>query len=130
MLFEAGIAIDNENITDQGRGPIAVDRDERSVMVELADGTRYRYIKKIAKTYALSWENLVGAEANTIDNNVGRDWLHDNVGTVGETHTVTFRHIDGDREVVTAYVTGYHEELVMRREDDFFWNVTVTLEEV
>lgn len=129
MYFNAGITINGIDITDQGRGPISVDRDERSVIVDLANGRRYKYVKKVAKIYTLSWEMLAGTDDNTIDGHVGRDWLADNVGHEGELHTVTFRHSPSDSDTIEAFVTSYNEELIMRRQDEFFWSVSVTLEE-
>lgn len=129
MEFDAGISIDGTNITDQGRGPISADRDERSVIVELSNGTRKKYIKKVARTYNLSWENLASSSTNTIDGNVGRDWLFDNLSQEGSTHTVIFRHKSGASETITAFVTSYSEQLTMRRTDDFFWSVSISLEE-
>lgn len=129
MLFQAGISVDGTNLTDQGRGPISADRDERSVIVELANGTRKKYIKKVARTYSLSWENLASSSDNTIDGNVGRDWLFDNLSQEGSTHTVIFRHQSGASETITAFVTSYSEQLTMRRQEDFFWSVSITLEE-
>lgn len=129
MLFSAGISVDGTNITDQGRAPISAGRDERSSTVELANGTRKKYIKKVARTYSVSWENLPGSSTYTIDGNVGRDWLFDNLSQEGETHTVIFRHKDGSSETITAFVTDYSEELQMRRSEDFFWTVSITFEE-
>lgn len=129
MIFEAGIAIDGTNITDQGRKSITASRDERSVIVERANGTRVKYVKKIARTFTVSWEYLPGAATNTIDGGVGREWLYLNVADEGSTHTITFRHHASANETITAFVTDYSEELVMRRPQDFFWNVSLTLEE-
>lgn len=129
MQFQAGISIDGVNITDQGRRGITADRDERSVIVERANGTRVKYVKKVARTYSTAWEMLPGSDDYTIDGNAARDWLFSNVSQEGETHTVIFRHQSGDSETITAFVTAYSEELVMRRSEDFFWNVSITFEE-
>jgi len=129
MEFQAGISIDGVNITDQGRKGINAERDERSVIVELANGTRKKYIKKVARIYNVSWEMLPGSDDFTVDGNVARDWLFANLSQEGATHTIVFRHQSGSSETITAFVISYSEELVLRRTQDFFWNVSITLEE-
>ncbi len=129
MLFEAGIKIGNQNLTDEGRGLIAKERETREVMVELASGRRVRYTKKIAQIFNVTWTNIPSATNSTIDNNAARDWMNDNLRNTNDVLELTFRSESDDDEEYDVFVTAYSEELVRRGADEFLWNVTISFEE-
>lgn len=131
LFFPAAIEIDNEPLTDQGRSPVSVARDERSVINELANGTRKKYVKKVAKTFSMSWSWLPDSSDATIDGGMGRTALNETFATSGDTHLLKFYDRNGGWEEFTVFVSSYSEELIRRNPHDgtHFWEISLEFEE-
>lgn len=112
MAYANFMAIDGTEITDQGR-TFSKDREERAVMVELANGTLKKYIKGIKTVFNFSWEYLPNVAADTHDNKGARDVLISK--NDGNTHTLALRETPGGAATsYTAFVTSYTEEILRR----------------
>lgn len=131
LFFPAGIWLDNEALTDQGRSPIVVGRDERSVGLELASGKRKRYIKAIKHKFGMSWSWLPDSQYDTIDGGLARTKIKELIGESRTTHTLRFFDRNGGHEEFTVFVNSYQETLVRRdpHSGTHFWEVTIELEE-
>jgi len=131
LFFPAAIEIDSHPVTDQGRSPITVTRDERSVIVELANGDRKRYIKAVKHQFAMSWTWLPDKSIETIDGGIARQEIQNLVGTSGEVHTLRFYDRNAGWMEYLVFVNTY-SEILLRRDaasGTHFWEVTIELEE-
>ena len=131
LFFPAAIWIDNTPLTDQGRGPIRRDRDERSTSIELANGTRRRYIKSIKHKFSTSWTYLTDDSTCNIDGNAARDEMLNVFGDQSGTHTLRFFYKNGKYEEFTVFVSSFSESLVRRDPQSgvFIWELSVEFEE-
>jgi len=131
LFYPAAIWIDNVQLTDQGRGPIDRSRDERSVTVELASGTRKRYIKSIKHTFSMNWSYLPDDSTCTIDGYAARDTMINLLGESEDSHTLRFFYKNGKYEEFTVFLTDYKETLKMRNPSSgiFIWDLSMSFEE-
>lgn len=131
LFYPAAIWIDNVQLTDQGRTPVTRSRDERSTSVELANGTRKRYIKAVKHTFSTSWSYLPDDTTCTIDGYAARTEMVDLFGDANQSHLLRFFYENGKYEEFTVFVTSYSEELVKRDPVSgvFIWSVSVEFEE-
>jgi len=131
LFFPAAIWVDNQPLTDQGRAPVEVSRDERSDIVELATGKRKKYIKAIKHTFRTSWSWLVDEDSDTIDGGYARKSIKDNFGYSGDVHTLRFFDANGEWTEYTVFVSGYNETLIRRDPNSgrHFWEVSIDFEE-
>lgn len=131
LFYPAAIWVDNVQLTDQGRGPVTRARDERSTSVELANGTRKRYIKAVKHTFSTSWSYLPDDTTCTIDGYAARDEMVELLGDAGRSHLLRFFYKNGEYEEFTVFVSSYSEELVKRDPVSgvFIWSVSVEFEE-
>lgn len=131
LFFPAAIEVDSFSLTDQGRSPITMTRDERSVVVELANGTRKRYIKAIKHTFSMSWTWLPDSGDDTIDGGIARQKMWQLLGESEDIHTVRFYDRNAGWQEYYCFVNSY-VEVLMRRDPasgTHFWEVTLELEE-
>ena len=130
LFFPAAIIIDSSPLTDQGRAPVTKSRDERSVVVELANGTRKRYIKAVKYTFTTSWSWLPDAAVDTIDGYAARQDMAELFNN-GDTHLLQFYDRNAGWVEHTVFVASYDENLIRRDASTggHFWNVTVSFEE-
>lgn len=123
------IQLDDIALTDQGRSPIEIGRDERSVSVELANGTTKKYIKSVKKTFTLSWTWLPDLASDTVDGHAARFIIKNNFGQSGTTHTLSVEDENGFTEEYIVFVDDYSETLIRRSSGGYFWDVNLTLRE-
>lgn len=117
MAYANFVAIDGTEITDQGRS-FSKDREERSVIVELANGTMKKYVKGIKNVFNFTWQYLPNLAADTHDLKEARNTLISK--NDGATHTLSLRETPGGTATnYTVFVTTYTEEIVRR---DFVGN--------
>lgn len=112
MAYAAFVAIDGTEVTDLGR-TFSKDREERSVIVELASGLTKKYIKGIKTVFNFQWEWIPNVAADTHDAKEARDFL---IGkNDGVTHTLALRETPGGAATsYTVFVTSYSEEILRR----------------
>jgi len=132
LFFPAAIEIDGSPLTDQGRAPISVTREERSTIVELASGGRKRYIKAVKHKFDMSWVWLPDTSDGTIDGGLGRQKLQQLVGESISTHTLRMYDRNAGWQEYSVFVESYIE--VLKRRDattgTHFWDVTASFLEV
>jgi hypothetical protein len=75
LFFPSLLKLDDQILTDQGREPLEIQRDERSVTNQLASGKQVRYIKAVKKRFVTSWTWLPSESDQTIDGGAGRNDL-------------------------------------------------------
>lgn len=131
LFYPAAIWIDNIQLTDQGRSPIRRDRDERSVSIELANGTRKKYIKAVKHKFSTSWTYLPDDSTCTIDGYAARTELVNLLGDDDQAHLLRFFYKNNKYEEFTVFVSSYSENLVKRdpRSGVFIWEVNIEFEE-
>lgn len=125
------LTLNSIELSDHGR-TYSENRDERSVEVELANGTIKKYLKSVKHTWDIKWTWLPGQDANTVDGRAGRDTLW---GQVQNANALSFSVIDNTDGVTaksyTVFVVSYDEELIKRDfvGGMFFYNVNLQLKE-
>lgn len=131
LFYPAAIWIDNVQLTDQGRSPVDRTRDERSVTIDLANGTRKKYVKSVKHTFSTKWEYLPDDSTCTIDGYAARDTMVKLFGDSSDSHTLRFFYENGKYEEFTVFVSDYKESLIKRDAPSgiFIWSVDVTFEE-
>lgn len=131
LFFPAAVWLDNKALTDQGRSPVNKQREERSVVIELANGKRKRYIKAIKHKFGMSWSWLVDKEYDTIDGGLARQGMAQLIGESTEPHLLRFYDRNGGWEEYTVFVNSYSETLTKRdpMSGTHFWEVSIELEE-
>lgn len=131
LFYPAAIWIDNVQLTDQGRAAVKRDRDERSTSVELANGTRKRYVKAVKHKFSTSWSYLPDDSTCTIDGYAARSELVNLIGDSSSSHLLRFFYKNGKYEEFTVFVSSYNEELIKRdpRSGVFIWSVSLEFEE-
>jgi hypothetical protein len=127
LFFPAAVWIDNVPLTDQGRAPIQVARDERYVELELADGTRKRYVKAVKRTFSIEWLWLPDHDHDTIDGNAARQKIVEMIGDSGDVHTLRFYERNGEWKEYLVFCAGYTETLTRRDPStgSFFWDIQI-----
>lgn len=127
LFFPAAIWIDGHPLTDQGRAPISVSRDERMVENELASGTRKRYVKAVKKTFSMSWEWLPDNEVDTIDGGWARQKINQYIAESPDGHTLRFFDRNSGWSEHQVFVSSYSEELIRRdpHSGTHLWKVTL-----
>ena len=130
LFFPAAIWVDNVPLTDQGREPVQMSRDERSVVNELASGKRMKYVKAIKHTFSLRWNFLPDEASDTIDGGGAHDTMSV-LGESGDVHTLRFYNRNGSWNEYTVFVSSYDETLVRRDSvsGGHFWEVSMNFEE-
>lgn len=125
------------DLSDHGRSPVQEEREERSVEVELADGTIKKYIKSVKHKWSMSWDWLPDQDADTVDGKAGRETMRNmfSTATSGQTFTLTFRDRAASSGTLTrtftVFVDGYSEELFRRdiAGTKYFFKINLSLRE-
>lgn len=128
MSYRKYIKLDGTELTDQGRS-IIESRDERSVMVELANGTHKRYYKKLAKRWEITW-TWIPNDTSTVDARGGRDAIRA-VAQAESSKTFIITDVAGADASYTVFVVDYSETLLRRDYENnrSFWEIQLSLEE-
>jgi len=131
LFYPAAIWIDNVQLTDQGRTPVVRNRDERSTSVDLANGTRKKYIRAVKHSFNTSWDYLPDDTTCTIDGYAARTEMVNLIGDSDDSHTLRFFYKNNSYEEFTVFVTSYSETLIKRDPSSgvFIWQVSVDFEE-
>ncbi len=127
LFFPAAVWIDNVPLTDQGRSPIVIARDERMVENELATGTRKRYVKAVKKQFSWQWVWMPDADSDTIDGNAARQTMAQLIGESPEEHTLRFFDRNAGWTEYIVFCSAYEETLIKRDPNSggFFWEISV-----
>jgi len=124
------ISLQGVDLTDESRKPLREERDERSVIVDLASGKKKKFVKSVRRRWSIDWDNVSASAATTVDGKGGRDELRSIAESAG---TMTFTIQDGrnSQEIYTVFIETYEEELLQRREyeDGFRYRISITLME-
>jgi hypothetical protein len=131
LFFPAAIWIDGNPLTDQGREPVSINRDERMVALELASGKRKRYVKAVKNTFGMNWDWLPDDEFDTIDGGWARQKMKQFIGESPDVHTLRFYDRNAGWQEYVVFTNGYSEELIRRdpHTGTHFWKVSIDFEE-
>ncbi len=124
--YPAIIKIDGTTLTDESRGPLQEDRDERSVVVDLASGKKKKYIKSIKRKWTITWDNFPMNASQTVDGFAGRNEIR-GIAQEGTTVQLTIQDGVNTSEIYTAYVDSYQETLTTRRVGRYSYTASLTL---
>jgi hypothetical protein len=131
LFFPAAIWIDSIPLTDQGRSPVSVSRQEKFSENELANATRMRYFRGVKRTWSFSWSFLPDTADLTIDGGAARREILELLGRRGSDHVLRFYDKEWDYEEYFVFCDSYTEDLIRRdsASNTFFWEVSLELSE-
>jgi hypothetical protein len=130
MAIQKLLTLDGTELSEHGR-TFNQDRDERSVIIELANGDQKRYIKDIKQVFSISWNYLPDNDALTVDARAGRETLKSFV-TTGNNYTLDVYDIANTSTIsYDVFVEGYTEKLLRRDAGagQYFWEISLQLVE-
>lgn len=113
MRYPNIVKLDNVDLTDESRSPLQEERDERSVIVDLASGRKKKFVKGVRRRWTMDWENVAANANETVDGKGGRDEMR----SIAEGAAfVPFTVQDGRNapENYTVMVESYSEEVLRR----------------
>lgn len=133
LFFPAAMWLDNVPLTDQGRAPVVITRQERSIQNELANGDLRKYIKAVKHEFSTSWQWLPDLDEQTLDGGAGRKTLDELIGNDnGNSHSLRMFERNGGSKDYVVFVGEFTQELIKRDPSTgiFLWTVSVTFIEV
>lgn len=125
------VTLDGTELSENAR-TFTLDREERSVSVELASGKINRYVKGVKHTFTLTWDWLPSDDATTVDGRAGRNTLFTLVdASTAPCRVLTVRKQDGTTDTYTVFVDSYNEEIIRREiaNQRYWYKVSLTLKE-
>lgn len=128
LLYPNLISLGGVQLTDEGRKPITENRDERSVIVDLASGKKKKYIKGVRRTWTIDWEMVPMHSGLTIDGHGGRNEIR-SLAYGGATLSFTYLDSYNSLETYTVFVSEYNENMIFRRGEGSRFQISLSLEE-
>lgn len=111
------LTLDGSVLTDEGRTMSQV-RDERSVVVEKANGNLVKYIKgttSVKWRWDLQWNWLPGNSIYNRDQGSARNVINFWAAALGSsTHTFSIQDVDNGTANFTVIIEDYQEDLLKR----------------
>jgi hypothetical protein len=132
LYYPAAVWLDSIPLTDQGRAPVSVNREEKFAESELANSSKRRYFKGVKNTWSLSWTYLPDEDEQTIDGCAARKTLIELLGNRGKDHVLRFYNKAWDYEEYPVFCENYSETLIRRDSSSgiFFWEVQTSFCEI
>jgi len=132
LFFPAAIWLDSHPLTDQGRAPVEVTREEIFVENELANASKRRYFKGVKESWSLSWTMLPDSSVNTIDQKAARNDIRTILGNQGKSYTLRFYNNKQNFTQYNVFCESYDESLFRRDpvSNIFLWDVNLSLVEI
>lgn len=125
------VTLNNVALTDESRGPVQVERDDRSVVVQLASGRERKFIKGgIKRRFQMDWELCPQDATFAIDGNGGRDEIKALIELTIVEFPLVLKYDNLMVETYTVYVDSYSESVVNRRPKEFRYKINFSLKEV
>jgi hypothetical protein len=114
MRFPNLVTLGGVELTDESRTPLQEERDERSIIVDLASGRKKKFVQGVRRRWTISWENVAANASETVDGKGGRDEMRSLSEGAG---FITFVLDDGrnTQETYTVMLENYSEEVLTRR---------------
>lgn len=132
LFFPAAVWLDSVPLTDQGRSPISVSREEKFSENELANASKRRYFRGVKSTWSWSWTFLPDRDDLTIDGNAARFSIRELIGDKGRDHVLKFYDQNHDFKEYEVFCDAYSEELIRRDAATgvFYWEVGISFVEI
>lgn len=114
MRYPNLVKLDNVDLTDESRVPLQEEREERSIIVDLASGKKKKFVQGVRRRWTMTWENVAANASETVDGKAGRDEMR----SIAEGAAfIPFVLQDGRNtaENYTVMVENYSEEVLQRR---------------
>lgn len=116
-------------LSEHNRQPLAMTPDSIETKQRMADGTLRKYFVVAKRTYSLSWNNLPGSAAKTIDGLWGAMDIQNFYFANPQPFTLTITYGTGVVETRQVMFSSFENDLAKRGYDDLY-NLTISLEEV
>lgn len=123
------ISFNNNDLTEHNRQPITMTTDQIENKQRMADGTMRKYWTAAKKTYQISYENVPGTAAKTVDGKWGANDISSFYYSTPGAFTMKVRYANGTIDTVMVMFSSFECDLQNRGWDDNY-NVTIGVEEV
>jgi hypothetical protein len=121
------IVLGSVELTDEGRDPLQTEYEPRIVEVELANGSKKRYIKgKNWRKWDITWSNTAKDATQSIDGFGARDEILTLAMTPGA-KSLVIEEKEGLFETYTVFIDSWSETILQRRVDDAGSRYSVSL---
>lgn len=132
LFFPAAVWLNSVPLTDQGRSPISVSREEKFSENELATALKRRYFRGVKHTWSWSWTFLPDDDEFTIDGNAARSSIRELIGGKGKHHVLKFYEQSSDYREYSVFCDAYSEDLIRRDAVTgiFYWEVGISFVEI
>jgi hypothetical protein len=127
LFYPAAVWLDSIPLTDQGRSPVEVTREEKFIENELASAKKMRYFQSVKERWSLSWTFLPENEEETFDGYAGRKTMREVLGNRGKDHLLRFYDKNSDYQEYIVFCDSYQESLIRRDPVSgiFLWEISV-----
>lgn len=128
--YPALLTLAGQMLTDESRGPLTENRDERSVIIDLASGKKKKFIKSVRRTWTVSWDNVAMTSEFTVDGFAGRNEIRA-IAQSADPMMLLIHDGRNLQERYTVFIDSYSDDVVMRYgEGDLFrYKLSLTLVE-
>lgn len=132
LFYPAAVWLDSIPLTDQGRSPISISREEKFSENELANASKRRYFRGVKHTWSWSWTFLPDEDEQTIDGHAARASIRELIGDRGSDHVLKFYDTTWSYSEYDVFLESYEETLIRRdsASNTFFWEVSIGFTEV
>lgn len=132
LFFPAAVWLDAVPLTDQGRSPVSVSREEKFSENELANSSKRRYFRGVKHTWSWDWSFLPDNDEQTIDGYAARTSIQELIGERGSDHVLKFYDTTWSYKEYDVFLESYQETLIRRDSVDntFFWEVSISFTEI
>jgi hypothetical protein len=132
LYYPAAVWLDSIPLTDQGRSPVAVTREEKYSENELSSARKVRYFQAVKHKWSWSWTYLPDEDNQTLDGAAARETIIELLGNRGSDHVLKFYNKADDYEEYPVFCDSYNETLIRRDPSSgiFFWEVGIEFCEI
>lgn len=130
-LIQINDGVTDHTLSDHNRGALDVSNERIENSSRAADGSRHRYFVADKKSFSISWTELPNDTALTVDGGIGFDALK----TLFEANTgdVTLKVYNEDnttQQSFTCHITSFSYEFKYRWQQGYYYDCSISLEEV
>lgn len=127
------VTLAGTQLSEHNRAAYDISNDELMANNRTVNGTMRRYFVASKRRFAIKWDFLPALDAKTVDGKAGRNSLKSIYTTnMGTSVNLTYKEVNVSNVQVdvshTVFIESYQETLV-KRWDQQYWNVQITLVE-
>lgn len=118
------------SLTDHNRAPLDVSYERIETSRRTARGQRRKYHVADKRTFSLSWTDVPAKGRNTVDGRGGVESMLALCASSANKATLRILGQDGEMELIEVHITDWDYKLTKRTVIDFYYDVSITAEEI